>query len=77
MASKKTKKVKWFVSVRGSYLPSSSQGWLLYIPYLAFLAFSYILAWKLNISVVVQIYLVAVQWGFALFFMTWVARRHS
>lgn len=28
---------KWFIKVRGSYLPNSWQGWLTYIPYTALL----------------------------------------
>jgi hypothetical protein len=28
----KAKKGAWFVKVRGSYLPASWQGWLLYVP---------------------------------------------
>ncbi len=77
MASKKVKRNKWFIKVRGSYLPSTSQGWLLYIPYLSFLAFSFILAYELVIPVVVSIYLIVVQWAFAYYFMTSVARKHS
>lgn len=31
------KKGVWFVRVRGSYLPASREGWLLYIPYILLL----------------------------------------
>jgi hypothetical protein len=40
MAQKKThkakvlKKRKWFIKVRGSYLPNSREGWLTYIPFI-------------------------------------------
>ena len=35
MASKRSK--KWFIKVRGSYLPNNGKGWLTYIPYTAYL----------------------------------------
>ena len=31
-------KKKWFIAVRGSYLPSSRQGWLTYIPFIVLVA---------------------------------------
>jgi hypothetical protein len=77
MASKKNKKDKWFTSVRGSYLPRSSAGWLTYIPYFTFLLFSFILVWELNINQVVKVYLVLIQWAFAGLFMTWIAKTKS
>lgn len=37
-AKKRTAKLKpWFVYVRGSYLPSSWQGWLTYVPFVLLL----------------------------------------
>ena len=36
MASKRHRN-KWFIKVRGSYLPNNGKGWLTYIPYLAYL----------------------------------------
>jgi hypothetical protein len=33
----KPKKGAWFVKIRGSYIPCSWQGWLLYVPFIAFL----------------------------------------
>lgn len=35
---KKTRKKngKWFIKVRGSYLPNSPAGWLTYIPYVGY-----------------------------------------
>jgi hypothetical protein len=77
MATKKSKKSKWFIAVRGSYLPANKQGWLTYIPYLSFLFFSFILAWDINVHRVVKAYLVVVQWAFAALLMTVVARKHS
>lgn len=71
------KKAKWFIKVRGSYLPNSSQAWYLYIPYVSYLTFSFILAWDLDVSRVVRVYLVIVQWAFAAMFMTWIAHKHS
>jgi hypothetical protein len=37
----KARKGAWFVSTRGSYIPVSWQGWLLYIPYILLIALSF------------------------------------
>jgi len=42
----KHKKGAWYVSVRGSYLPVSWQGWLLYIPYIVLIVLG--LLWVSN-----------------------------
>jgi hypothetical protein len=77
MKSKKKSKSKWFIPVRGSYLPSSGEGWFTYIPYFSYLLFSFILAWEIDVSRVVKVYLTLVQWAFAFMFMTWLARTKS
>ncbi len=77
MATKKINKNKWFKPIRGSYLPASSQGWLTYIPFISYLAFSFILAWEVNVTLAVKIYLIATQWLLAGLFMSWVARNRS
>lgn len=77
MKSKQKSKAKWFVPTRGSYLPSSGWGWASYIPFTAFLVVTLLLTDKINASVATRIYLIIVQWSFAGFAMTWLARRKS
>ena len=77
MASKKKSKNKWFKPVRGSYLPANSSGWLTYLPFIAFMLVTFFLTRKLNVSESAKVYLIAVQWAFVGFVMTWVAKQKS
>jgi hypothetical protein len=77
MAKSKKSKNKWFKSIRGSYLPISSKGWLTYLPFIAYLIVSFYLTWKLNAAVFARVYLVAVQWLLAGILMTLIAKQKS
>ena len=67
----------WFIKVRASYLPDSWQGWLLYVPYLAYVlgVIAYVIAnhydrWQ-------AVFLVFPNWVAALVVMTWIAKAKS
>lgn len=75
--SKKTKSKEWFIRVRGSYLPSSWQGWLLYIPFTIFLLTVLIAAIRTQHSVSDALYMIFPQWVAAAVVMTWVASNKS
>lgn len=74
---KKQKKAKWFVSIRGSYLPNSGAGWLTYIPFLAFLIAVPILAFSSTDSFALAVLLTVPNWVAAAIVMTYVASRRS
>ncbi len=85
----KAKKGKWFVKMRGSYIPGSWQGWLTYVPYVVFLG--YILLpyalWPLMCTATDPCTPLANQWtvvlvnlveiGLAVGLMTWIAKKKS
>jgi hypothetical protein len=68
---------QWFINVRGSYLPASWQGWVLYIPYLAYLVGVPIYVWQHQLSLGSAILTLIPNWVAALVVMTWVAERTS
>ena len=85
----KGRKGAWFVKLRGSYLPCSWQGWLLYIPYILFLAyiiFPYAL-WPLMCTATDPCISITSQWalvltnlvevGLAVWLMTVIAKKKS
>ena len=67
----------WFYAVRGSYLPRKWQGWLLYIPFTAFLVVSLLRAIDLESSVAAVCLTVFPQWVAAAVVMTWIAKSTS
>lgn len=83
MARKKTisKKVhnspKWFVKVRGSYLPNSWQGWLTYIPFVAYLVSVMMSVSDQDLSWFNKFMMIFVQFIAAAIVMTWIASKHS
>ena len=77
MPSKKKSKNKWFKKVRGSYLPANSQGWLTYIPFIAYLVVTFFATRRIHASLITRTYLVVAQWLFAALFMTWLAKQKS
>jgi hypothetical protein len=76
-AMKKKSNDKWFIKVRGSYLPHAWQGWLTYIPFTAFLFTVLIAAIRTQHSVSDIFYMVFPQWIAAAVVMTWVAKQRS
>ena len=75
MAKRKNK--KWFVPVRGSYLPNSWQGWLLYIPLLAYLLWAVWAGFQSTDSHAAAILFIVPNWIAATAVMTWIAKRTS
>jgi hypothetical protein len=75
MPKKKTD--AWFVKTRGSYLPCSWQGWLTYIPFIAYLITSALVVRRQFSSIVSDIYYILPQWVVAAVILTWVAQRKS
>lgn len=73
----KLKKGAWFYKIRGSYLPATWQGWLTYIPFTAFLAWSgwYALGARSSLSEVALVLFPA--WVAAAVVMTWVASKKA
>jgi hypothetical protein len=75
--AKKTKKQKWFIPVRGSYLPNNSIGWLLYLPFTAYLVFTLIFGWRDTQTTTEAILFIVPNWVAAAAVMTWIAKRTS
>jgi hypothetical protein len=73
--AKKSKKQKWFVPVRGSYLPNSWQGWLTYLPFTAYLLFTLYFGWMDADSAAKAVLFVVPNWIAAAVVMTWLAKR--
>jgi len=67
----------WFIAIRGSYLPVSWWGWLTYIPFIAYLTYSAVAAYKLTDSAAETILWTVPNWTAATVIMTWIARRTS
>jgi hypothetical protein len=68
---------KWFIKVRGSYLPNSWQGWLLYAPFIVFLITVLQAAIRNSHSASDAFYIVFPQWVAAAVVMTWIAKQKS
>ena len=74
---KKTKKQKWFIPVRGSYLPNGWMGWVSYIPFTAYLIFAMVYGWRDTDTAAMAILFIVPNWIAAVAVMTWVAKRTS
>jgi hypothetical protein len=68
---------KWFIKVRGSYLPNSWQGWLTYIPYIAYLITAFFVVLGTKGSWVARLITLLVFWWAAVSFMNWLASKKS
>lgn len=75
--SKKSKKPKWFIAIRGSYLPNSWEGWLTYLPFTAYLLFALVIGWKQAGNTGQAILFIVPNWIAAAAIMTWIAKRTS
>lgn len=73
----KSKKKIWFTKVRGSYLPCSWQGWLLYVPFIAFLIATFYLSFKGGRTPAGQLYFIFPQYISAVVVIHWIASRFS
>jgi hypothetical protein len=74
---KKSKSQKWFIPVRGSYLPNNGLGWLTYLPFTAYLVFASIVGWRYSFNKYEAILFIVPNWVAAAVVMTWVAKRTS
>jgi hypothetical protein len=73
----KKKSNVWFKKVRGSYLPSTWQGWLLYVPFVYFLVVVYMAIDKEGKSAFDVFLIIFPQWVAAAVVMTWIAKQKS
>jgi hypothetical protein len=74
---RKRKNKKWFIAVRGSYLPNSWQGWLMYAPFLAYLLWAVWAGLKDTDNYTTAIMFILPNWVAAAVVMTWLAKRAS
>jgi hypothetical protein len=72
-----SKSKTWFKKTRGSYLPNSWIGWLVYIPYLAYLIGVLVFVIKIKDSFWAAIFTLIPNWIAAAIIMTWLGRRKS
>ena len=77
MSKRKTKSGAWFIKLRGSYIPCSWQGWLLYIPFVAYLMGAMAYAWDSTESPFRTIFALTTQFLLAAIIMTWIATKKS
>ncbi len=73
----KAKKGAWFVKVRGSYLPASSQGVLLYVAYAAYIVFAVTVGYLQAATLEQAALMVIPNWVAAAAVMTYIAWRKS
>jgi sensor histidine kinase YesM len=73
----KQRKGAWFAQIRGSYIPVSWQGWLTYIPFVAYLVYSLAVAFDYTGNGLKAILWIVPNWVAATVIMTWVAKRTS
>lgn len=74
---KKQKKQTWFIKVRGSYLPSSWQGWASFVPFTVFLIAVVAGAFAMQDSTLAALYMIFPQWIAGAVVMTWIASQKS
>jgi hypothetical protein len=74
---KKSKNKKWFVPVRGSYLPNNWLGWLTYIPFTAYLVSALVFGWRSADTTAQAVLFIVPNWVAAAVVMTWIAKRTS
>ena len=77
MKKRKIPKGAWFIPIRGSYLPASWQGLILYVLFVTYLVAAVFIVAKHNASVLYIAMQVLVQWIVATIIMTWIAQRKS
>jgi hypothetical protein len=70
-------KKAWFYKIRGSYLPANKYGWLSYLPFMGYLAFSLIVGIKDISKIWAVILFVVANWVAAGAVMTMLAIRTS
>lgn len=68
---------KWFKKIRGSYIPRTREGWLLYIPYTLLLVSVYWFAMSQFGYSIASLLLVIAGWVFVATGMTFFAAKRS
>lgn len=68
---------KWFKSTRGSYIPVSLFGWLMYIPFVSYLLFAAKVTIDQTSNLSFRVITIFGQWVIATLVMTVVAKRFS
>lgn len=68
---------KWFKKVRSSFIPISWQGWLCYVPYVAFLILSYLYVMYSFGYSLISLFIIIPNWVAAAVVMSWVASKRS
>ncbi|MBP7760876.1 hypothetical protein IPF89_03760 [Candidatus Saccharibacteria bacterium] len=83
MVARKTSKKRssntthaWFRPLRGSYIPVHWKGWLMYVPYVAYLYLTYMLLVP-NRSLLDTILFLVPYWVAGIIIMHWVAKQKS
>jgi hypothetical protein len=67
----------WYIKKRGSYLPSSWQGWLSYVPYVAYIVGVLVYVEVNKDSFWLAVFTTIPNWIAASAVMTWLARQRS
>jgi TRAP-type uncharacterized transport system fused permease subunit len=74
---KTNKNKQWFIKTRGSYLPKTWQGGLVYLIYLAYLIWVLVFVLTNNYKVWPGIFFVVPNWIAACAIVSWIAARNS
>lgn len=77
MKKRTTSKTKWFIAVRGSYLPVRWQGWLLHLAFILYVTASAVIIAQHNSSIPFIAVQVFAQLIAAAVIETWIAARSS
>lgn len=73
----KASKNKWYIAIRGSYLPVSWQGWLLHLAFVLYAVTSAVVIVQHNSSIPFIAIQILAQLVAATVILTWVAQRKS
>lgn len=76
-ANRKSKNDTWFIKTRGSYLPVSLMGWLTYVPFILFLAFSLWAVQQHTNNILGGLFDVIPYWVSAAVIMHWIGSLKS
>jgi hypothetical protein len=68
---------KWFKKIRESYIPVAWQGWLCYLPYIAYLLFTYLYVMYSFGYSVLSLLIIIPNWVVAVLIMSWLASKKS
>lgn len=73
----KYRKGAWFARLRGSYIPVAWQGWLTYIPFVAYLVYAWVVALAYTGNNLKAMLWIVPNWVAAAAVMTWLAKQKS